>query len=100
MEVMTKQRVLKTLEQLPEKETEQLIDYLDFLVWKSKQEESHPKTTGKNPIALRVIEAIEKSNEVTMEDAEALLQSIKEGEIPMRFDSPFKDLELKDQEDQ
>ena len=98
MQSTTREWIVQTVSQLPEKYAEQLKDYLEFLTWKSKQQKSEPKTTGKNPIALRVIEAIEKSNEVTMEDAEALLQSIKEGEIPMRFDSPFKESDgLEDQ---
>ncbi len=37
----------------------------------------------------QILEAINKSYDVTTEDAEALLHSIKEGEIPMRFDSDF-----------
>ena len=48
-----------------------------------------PKLGGKNPMAQRIIEAVEKSYDVTMEDAEALLQVIKENQIPVRFDSPF-----------
>ncbi len=97
MQAVTREWIHKAVDQLPDQETEQLKDYLEFLTWKSKQKQE-PKTTGKNPIALRVIEAIEKSNEVTMEDAEALLQSIKEGEIPMRFESPFKESDgLEDQ---
>ena len=98
MQAVTREWIHKAVDKLPDRETEHLKDYLEFLTWKSKQQKSEPKTTGKNPIALRVIEAIEKSNEVTMEDAEALLQSIKEGEIPMRFDSPFKESDgLEDQ---
>jgi hypothetical protein len=69
---------------------EQLKHYLQFLTWKSNTQKPAPKSGPQNPIALRVVEAIEKSNEVTIEDAEALLQSIKEGEIPMRFSSPFE----------
>ena len=48
-----------------------------------------PKLAGKNPMAQRIIEAVEQSYDVTMEDAEALLQVIKENQIPVRFDSPF-----------
>ena len=49
----------------------------------------NPKLADKNPMAQRIIEAVEKSYDVTMEDAEALLQVIKENQIPVRFDSPF-----------
>ena len=46
-------------------------------------------STGKNPIAQRIIDAVEKSQDVTLEDAEILLQVIKENEMPVRFNSPF-----------
>ena len=49
--------------------------------------ESQP--TSKNPMVQRIIAAIEKSYDVTVEDAEALLQVIKENQMPVRFDSPF-----------
>ena len=54
--------------------------------------ESDPKqksTTRKNPAAQRLIKAMEKPPHLTDEDIEALNQSIKEGEIPIKFDSPF-----------
>ncbi|MDE0089402.1 MAG: DUF4926 domain-containing protein [Candidatus Poribacteria bacterium] len=44
---------------------------------------------GKNAAAQRLIKAMEKSPHLTDEDIEALNQSIKEGEIPISFDSPF-----------
>ena len=47
------------------------------------------KPTSKNPIAQRIIEAVEKSHDVTLEDAEVLLQVIKANQMPVRFDSPF-----------
>ena len=47
MQATTKEWVIKTLEQLPTKETEQLIDYLDFLVWRTKREKTEQKKTGK-----------------------------------------------------
>ena len=47
------------------------------------------KPTSKNPIAQRIIEAVEKSHDVTLEDAAVLLQVIKENRMPVRFDSPF-----------
>lgn len=93
MEAMTKQRVLKTLEQLPEKETEQLITYLDFLAWKSKQQKPEPKQTGKNPIAQRIIKAMKEPPHLTEEDAQALLKAIDEGKQPIRFESPFDGIE-------
>ena len=78
------------------------IDYLNYLqdkeAWKATHElTSNPesaknlesKPTNKNPIAQRIIEAVEKSHDVTLEDAEALLQVIKENQMPVRFDSPF-----------
>ena len=45
--------------------------------------------TRKNPAAQRLIKAMEKPPHLTDEDIEALNQSIKEGEIPIKFDSPF-----------
>jgi hypothetical protein len=53
---------------------------------KAKQE---PKT-GKNPIAQRIIQAMEKPPHLTHEDVEALRQSIEEGKMPIKFDSPFE----------
>jgi len=44
---------------------------------------------GKNAAAQRLIKAMEKPPHLTDEDIEALNQSIKEGEIPIKFDSPF-----------
>ena len=54
--------------------------------------ESPPKqepAIRKNPTAQRLIKAMEKPPHLTDEDIEALNQSIKEGEIPIQFDSPF-----------
>ena len=45
--------------------------------------------TRKNPAAQRLIKAMEKPPHLTDEDIEALNRSIKEGEIPIKFDSPF-----------
>ena len=98
MQAVTREWIHKAVDKLPDREAEQLKGYLEFLTWKSKQQESEPKQTGKNPMAQRIIEAVEKSHDVTMEDAEALLKVIKENQIPVRFDSPFKELEAqKDQ---
>lgn len=40
--------------------------------------------------AQRLIKVMEKPPHLTDEDVEALNQSIKEGEIPIKFDSPFE----------
>ena len=45
--------------------------------------------TRKNPAAQRLIKAMEKPPHLTDADIEALNRSIKEGEIPIKFDSPF-----------
>jgi len=59
-----------------------------FRTWtKSEQKQEH--ATRKNPTAQRLIKAMEKPPHLTDEDIEALNQSIKEGEIPIKFDSPF-----------
>ena len=52
----------------------------------SKQE---PKT-GKNPIAQRLIKVMEKPPHLTHGDIEALRQSIEEGKLPVKFDSPLE----------
>lgn len=60
--------------------------FQQFHTWtESKQEQE----TGKNPAAQRLIKAMEKPPYLTDEDIEALNQSIKEGEISIKFDSPF-----------
>ena len=46
-------------------------------------------TTGKNPIAQRLIKVMEQPPHLTHEDVEALRQSIEEGKMPVKFDSPF-----------
>jgi hypothetical protein len=93
--VTTKKWVLNTVEKLSASEIEELKRYLEYLVWKSEisteslgspQDSSKLKRKGQPG---RILEAINKSHHVTPEDAEALLNSIKEGEIPMRFDSAF-----------
>ena len=55
---------------------------------KDTQHKKEPKT-GKNPIAQRLIDVMEKPPHLTHEDVEALRQSIEEGKIPIKFDSPF-----------
>lgn len=52
-------------------------------------ESEQKQEIGKNPAAQRLIKAMEKPPHLTDEDIEALNQSIKEGEIPIKFDSPF-----------
>ena len=49
--------------------------------------ESRP--TVKNPMAQRIIEVVERSYDVAMKDAEALLRAIKKNQMPVRFDSSF-----------
>ena len=49
-----------------------------------------PKTADKNPIAQRIIEAVERSYDVTLEDVETLLRVIKENQMPVQFKSPFE----------
>ena len=69
----------------------------DIAVMLTPQQQEARKQTSKNPMAQRIIEAVEKSYDVTMEDAETLLRVIKENQMSVRFDSPF---EAKDQENQ
>ena len=56
-----------------------------------------PKTR-KNPIAQRLIAAMEKPPHLTHEDVEALRQSIKEGKMLIKFDSPLPRLNVKNNE--
>ena len=56
----------------------------------SESEQKQEPTTGKNLIAQRLIEVIEKPPHLTHEDVDALHQSIEEGKIPIKFDSPFE----------
>ena len=46
--------------------------------------------TEKNPIAQRLITAMEKPPHLTHEDVETLRQSIEEGKMSIKFDSPFE----------
>ena len=55
MQNTTREWIHKAVDKLPDREVEQLKDYLEFLIWKSKQQESEPKTTGKNPMAQRIL---------------------------------------------
>ena len=54
------------------------------------REEKEATQTRKNPAAQRLIKAMEKPPHLTDADIEALNQSIKEGKIPIKFDSPFE----------
>ena len=90
MQTTTREWVIDTVAKLPEKDVEQLKDYLEFLTWKSKQQKSGPQKTGKNPIAQRIIKAMEQPPYVTHEDVEELRQVIKEAKQPTRFESPFE----------
>lgn len=101
MSVTTKKWILDTVERLSASELEELKDYLEYLIWKSEiptenlgkpQDSSKLRRKGKPN---RILAAINKSHDVTPEDAEALLNAIKEGEIPMRFDSAFNKSESK-----
>lgn len=96
------QQAVELINQLSTEKLKAGIDYLTYLRDEDGGEATHelasvPKTTeslgakpmSKNPIAQRIIEAVEKSHDVTLEDAEGLLQVIKENQMPMRFNSPF-----------
>ena len=56
---------------------------------KDRKQKQEP-TTGKNPIAQRLIAAMEKPPHLIHEDVDVLRQSIEEGKIPIKFDSPFE----------
>ena len=53
--------------------------------------------TGKNSITQRLIKAMEKPPHLTHEDVEALRQSIEEGKLPVKFDSPLEPVERQKQ---
>jgi len=62
-----------------------------FRSWAELESERKPATkTAKNPIAQGLIRAMEKPPHLTHDDVEALRQSIEEGKIPVKFDSPFE----------
>ena len=92
------QRAVELIKQLSTEKLKAGIDYLNYLQDKEAWTATHelasdpeiakslePKPTGKNPIAQRIIEAVEKSHDVTLEDAEALLQVIKENQIGLTY---------------
>ena len=61
----------------------------DYKLQKDKQVKGMTER-GKNAAAQRLIKAMEKPPHLTDEDIEALNRSIKEGEIPINFDSIFE----------
>jgi len=96
------QQAVELIKQLSTEKLKAGVDYLNALQDKEMEKATHEvttdseisqnlelKPTGKNPMAQRIIEAVEKSQDVTLEDAEILLQVIKENQMPVRFDSPF-----------
>ena len=95
MSVPTKKWVLDTVEKLSASEIVELKRYLEYLIWKSQLStanlETLPNSLKSEPTGrpTQVLAALNRSHQVSIEDAEALLQSIKEGEIPIQFDSDF-----------
>ena len=63
---------------------------------KDRKQKREP-TTGKNPIAQRLIKAMEKPPHLTHEDVDALRQSIEEGKLPVKFYSPLEPVERQKQ---
>ncbi len=67
-----------------------------FHSWsESASEQKQAPAIRKNAAAQRLIKAMEKPPHLTDEDIEALHQSIEEGKIPVKFDSPFEPDEQK-----
>jgi hypothetical protein len=65
--------------------------FQQFRTWtESESKQKQESERSKNPAAQRLIKAMEKPPHLTDEDIEALNRSIKEGEIPIKFDSPFE----------
>ena len=64
------------------------MKHIHSIEQESKQKQE--STTGKNAAAQRLIKMMEKPPHLTDEDIEALHQSIEEGKIPVKFDSPFE----------
>ena len=98
MQSTTKEWIIQTVSQLPQKDVERMKDYLEFLTWKSKQQESELKPTGKNPIAQKIVEAMKEPPHLTEDDIQALLQAIDEGKQPTRFESPFDGIDELEQQ--
>ena len=102
MSVETKKWLHDTIEKLSDADIEKLQKYIEPLFVKStlsKKDISNAEgipniePAGKPK---KILAAINRSHQVTIEDADSLLQSIREGEIPMRFDSVFDKLPGKD----
>lgn len=95
MSVTTKKWVLDTVEKLSDSEIVELKRYLEYLIRKSQLSTASLETPPNSPKSeptgrpTQVLAALNRSHQVSIEDAEALLQSIEEGEIPIRFDSDF-----------
>lgn len=66
MQTPMREWIHKTVDGLPDREAEQLKNYLEFLTWKAKEQE--PLSERTNPI--RIIEAMEKPPYVTHKDPE------------------------------
>ena len=62
--------------------------FQQFRAWTESESKQKPETR-KNPTAQRLIKAMERPPHLTDEDIDALNQSIKEGEIPIKFDALF-----------
>ncbi len=95
MSVKTRKWLLDTVEKLSDSEIVELRRYLEYLIWKSQFSTASLETPPNSPKSeptgqpSQVLAALNRSHQVSIEDAEALLRSIKEGEIPIRFDSDF-----------
>ena len=66
----------------------QMYKCLSFLA--SQIRVIHDEPINVNPTAQRLIKAMEKPPHLTDEDVEALRQSIEDGKIPIKFDSPLE----------
>ncbi len=101
MSVTTKKWVFNTIEKLSASEIEELKHHLEYLVCGSQTPTRSLENLKDLPKLERrgqpkqILKAINKSHDVSMEDAAALLHSIKEGEIPIHFDSDFDESEGK-----
>ena len=62
-----------------------------FRSWTESIPEQKPEPkTEQNPIAQQIIKVMENPPHLTYEDGEALRQSIEEGKMPVKYDSPFE----------
>ena len=67
MQAINKEWFFDNISQLPNKEIKQLKEYVEFLVWKQH----------KTNLPLEILQKMEQSTEVTIEDANELLITIK-----------------------